>query len=162
MYIVVKVKEREIRRLGMFHRQADAKNFLERDFRKSFLDNFGREFAPDDTSNGLGGIGNDSAWLDTNNANLDWKILSADQTFYYTFGSDGRYPFQNGWVTVTAETMKKANGLFQELFPCRTEGLLNCAFVYTEAQWQDMDPEHNWDGYRCYGEFEQPEEQMKG
>ena len=37
MYIVVKVKEREIRRLGMFHRQADAKNFLERDFRKSFL-----------------------------------------------------------------------------------------------------------------------------
>ena len=51
--------------------------------------------------------------MDTNNANLDWKILSADQTFYYTFGSDGRYPFQNGWVTVTAETMKKANGLFR-------------------------------------------------
>ena len=52
--------------------------------------------------------------------------------YYYTFGTDERYPYHGGWVQVFAETMKEANQLFRKYYPDRREGILNCAMVYEQ------------------------------
>ena len=53
---------------------------------------------------------------------------------YYTFGTDPRYPYLGGWVTVEAESLVKAHRIFRACFPDRTPGFLNCADYYTEDE----------------------------
>lgn len=55
-------------------------------------------------------------------------------SYYYTFGTDERYPYQGGWIQVFAETMKEANQLFRKYYPDRHEGILNCAMVYEQEE----------------------------
>ena len=56
--------------------------------------------------------------------------------FYYTFGTDPRFPFYRGWVEVIADNRDKADALFRAMWPDRTPGILNCAFVYTEERFK--------------------------
>lgn len=42
--------------------------------------------------------------------------------YYYTFGTDERYPYQGGWVQVFAETMKEANQFFENTIQTATRG----------------------------------------
>lgn len=73
--------------------------------------------------------------------------------FYYTFGTDEGFPFKAGWIIMYANTRQEANMKFRTLFPDRHEGTLNCSFVYNEARWAEMDPEHTWTGWKCYGTY---------
>lgn len=50
--------------------------------------------------------------------------------YYYTFGSDVRFPYQGGWVQVFAETSEKADKLFRKYYPDQHPGILNCAAIY--------------------------------
>lgn len=52
--------------------------------------------------------------------------------YYYTFGSDMRFPYQGGWVQVFAETSEKADAIFRKYFPDRHPGILNCAAIYAQ------------------------------
>lgn len=52
--------------------------------------------------------------------------------FFYTFGSDERFPFQGGWVEVQAENLLEAHKIFRSYYPDRTPGCLNCSDYYTE------------------------------
>lgn len=81
--------------------------------------------------------------------------ISGTPKWYYTFGSDEQFPFQHGWIVIEAGSQKEADTIFREHFPDRPghEGILNCAFVYTEEQWARMDPEHNWTGNVCHGVY---------
>lgn len=74
--------------------------------------------------------------------------------FFYTFGSDSGFPFQNGWVEVHASDWNEAHEKFRARFPDRHENTVNCSFFYSEEQWHRMDPEHAWHGYRCYAVIE--------
>ena len=56
--------------------------------------------------------------------------------YYYTYGSDGEQPFIGGWTEVEAVNHQAANKLFRIVHPDKTPGILNCAFVYTEAQFK--------------------------
>ena len=58
------------------------------------------------------------------------------QTFYYTFGTAESFPYQRGWVEIQANSQSQVNDLFRQHFPDKTPGVLNCAFVYTEEEFQ--------------------------
>lgn len=59
--------------------------------------------------------------------------------FYFTYGSDERFPFQHGWTEIEAPDMSTACAAFRHYHPDRdpTDPCLNCAAVYTEAEFQD-------------------------
>lgn len=69
--------------------------------------------------------------------------------FFYTFGSDEKFSYQNGWVEVHAANWEEVHEKFRAHFPDRHSNCLNCAFFYSEEQWRQMDPEHKWHGYSC-------------
>jgi len=55
--------------------------------------------------------------------------------FYFSFGSDPGFPFQNTFIIVVAETEKAAVEKFRKKYPDRHEGIVNCAFWYSEESW---------------------------
>ena len=71
--------------------------------------------------------------------------------FYYSFGTDDMFPLKKGWIIMYANTRLEADRKFRILFPARHDGILNCSFVYNEARWAEMDPEHTWPGWKCHG-----------
>ena len=62
-------------------------------------------------------------------------------TFYFTYGSDERFPYQGGWTEVEAPTLKDACGLFRLVHPRRdpTVPIGNYSDVYTEEEFQKTD-----------------------
>ncbi len=72
--------------------------------------------------------------------------------YFYTFGSEPKFPYQSGWVEVRAASWDEAHAKFRARFPDRPghEGILNCAFFYNEEEWTRMDPEHTWHGWKCF------------
>ena len=59
--------------------------------------------------------------------------------FYFTYGSDERFPFQHGWTEIEAPDMATACAAFRHYHPDRdpTDPCLNCVAVYTGAEFQD-------------------------
>lgn len=55
--------------------------------------------------------------------------------FYFTFGSDSGFPYQNTYLVVIADCKGEAMTKFQKKYPNRHKDCLNCAFVYNEEQW---------------------------
>ena len=58
--------------------------------------------------------------------------------FYFSFGSDPQFPFYKGWVEVAADTLEKAIEKFRAKYPDRTPGIVNCAFWYSQIQWDKV------------------------
>lgn len=58
--------------------------------------------------------------------------------WYFTFGSDERFPFQNTYVIVFAGSEKEAVRKFRERYPDRTEGTVNCSFWYDWKEWTGL------------------------
>lgn len=56
--------------------------------------------------------------------------------FYFTFGSDERYPFPNSYVIVHAANLADAIACFRKHIPDVITGVLNCAFYYTQEEWE--------------------------
>lgn len=54
------------------------------------------------------------------------------EKIYFTYGIDGQ-PFYGGWTEVVAPDMRTACAVFRAVHPDKTDGLLNCSSVYTEA-----------------------------
>lgn len=59
--------------------------------------------------------------------------------FYFTFGSDPGFPFQNTYIIVLAESEKAAVERFRAEYPDRHKGIVNCAFWYSEERWAGTD-----------------------
>ena len=59
--------------------------------------------------------------------------------FYFTYGSDPRFPFQDGWTEVEAPSFVLACAAFRNFHPDRDPEVLclNCADVYTEEDFQN-------------------------
>ena len=55
--------------------------------------------------------------------------------FYFTFGTGPYFPYYGGWVEVIAEDRDTACEKFRKKFPDFNKGVVNCAFVYSETEW---------------------------
>lgn len=55
--------------------------------------------------------------------------------YYFTFGSDIKYPFHRGHVCVLADSMRAAARIFNKNYPPRENGWSNYAFSYDETVW---------------------------
>lgn len=55
--------------------------------------------------------------------------------WYFSFGSDPGFPYQNTHVIVIADTEHEAVAKFRAKFPDRHENTVNCAFWYPEERW---------------------------
>ena len=57
--------------------------------------------------------------------------------FYFTFGSDEKFPYQNGYIVIIAEKYQDAIEKFKNTYPSRTPGdtTLNYSFDYNEVEW---------------------------
>ena len=59
--------------------------------------------------------------------------------FYFTFGTDERFPYQRGqYVMVEADSEYAARELFKAVHPNREHRCLNCADVYTQSEWDTV------------------------
>lgn len=56
--------------------------------------------------------------------------------FYFTYGTDGSQPFISGWTEIEAPDAHTARALFQAYHPNKTEGILNCAWIYTQEKFE--------------------------
>ena len=56
------------------------------------------------------------------------------KNYYFTYGSSPQYPFCGGWTVVVAEDKRKAMAAFRAYHEDAKEGVLNCAFVYDQAE----------------------------
>lgn len=72
--------------------------------------------------------------VDTVNFVKEYK-RPKDKLFFFTFGSDEKFPYQGGYLIVRAKDRKKALDLFREKYPDRSANCLNCAFRYTAYDW---------------------------
>lgn len=77
--------------------------------------------------------------------------------FYFTFGCD-HSPYHDGWVVVKASDERSARAAFAAYFPCKTPGILACAFVYDEETFKShsMFEKGNF-GARCHAVIEMRE-----
>lgn len=59
--------------------------------------------------------------------------------YYYTFGSNPAFPYGiDDYVEVTARTMHESTIAFRLKHPDRSEDCLNCAFIYTEDEFNQI------------------------
>lgn len=58
--------------------------------------------------------------------------------FYFTFGSASTFPYCGGYLTVRAKNFAEAGRKFREKYPDIHENCLNCAFYYTQQQWDEL------------------------
>ena len=69
--------------------------------------------------------------------------------YYFTFGTDEKYPYTGGWVLVYATNIHQANRLFKRKYPNRAGSqCMNCADVYSEKEF-DMKETGNF-GFYCH------------
>lgn len=61
-------------------------------------------------------------------------LKSGYKPWRYTYGFDSCYPFSCGWTEVWAISESEANAKFREIHPDVHEGMLNCAFVYSDEE----------------------------
>ena len=59
--------------------------------------------------------------------------------FYFTYGTDLRFPFFGGWTEIEAPDKATACAAFRHYHPDRDPAVpcLNCAGVYTEEEFED-------------------------
>lgn len=58
------------------------------------------------------------------------------EKFYFTFGSDPGFPYQDTYLVVYAKNLEEAIEKFRKKHPDRHTNCLNCAFFYTEEEWE--------------------------
>lgn len=154
MFAVIKTRDYDIDTLGAFSTYSLATKCMKEDFCREFEDYHGISYETNEDNGNEAVCGDTFAHLESEEI-LNWKVIQTGKKFYYTFGSDEKFPLQNGWVVVVADNQKEADAIFRENFPDKPghERSLNCSVSYTDEQWAEMDPEHNWKGYKCHGTY---------
>jgi len=66
---------------------------------------------------------------------MELKTGKPHSKFYFTFGSDPGFPYQNTYIIVLAESEKAAVEKFRDKYPDRHKDIVNCAFWYSEERW---------------------------
>lgn len=69
--------------------------------------------------------------------------------YYFTFGSDPNFPFQDGYIVIYARGRSEACKMFNHIFGER-DGMVNCSFIYNEEEWKKATLNHV---YPCFDKF---------
>ena len=56
--------------------------------------------------------------------------------FYFTYGSDEKFPYQYGWTEIEAPDIDTAIAAFRIYHPDRHQNTINCSFWYTEERFK--------------------------
>ena len=71
--------------------------------------------------------------------------------YYFSFGSDPLYPYQNGYIVIEAKNIEAACDIFKAYHPNREgSNLINCAFIYTEDEFMKS-WDRVWKYEPCHG-----------
>lgn len=70
--------------------------------------------------------------------------------YYFTYGIEGQ-PFHGGWSEVEAPDSHAAVAAYRVFHPDKIEGIVNCACIYTEEQFEktEMFSQGNF-GFRAH------------
>ena len=76
----------------------------------------------------------------------------AMEKFYFTYGTDSRYPFQGGWTLIYADNLLAAQQIFKAYHPNRPGcDCLNCADFYTAERFEKSEAFKTGNlGARCH------------
>jgi hypothetical protein len=74
--------------------------------------------------------------------------------WFFTFGTDSKFPYQNGWIEIHADSINEALAKFETRFGDKAfvrPGIYNYAFDYTEERFiqTGMFKGGNF-GFRCH------------
>lgn len=67
------------------------------------------------------------------------KYQPALQSFYFTFGTNPKFPYKKGYLIVKAFNPNEAFAKFRAKYPDVHPNCLNCAFGYTQEEWEAID-----------------------
>ena len=82
--------------------------------------------------------------------------------YYFTFGTDRKFPFINGYIIIEAPNGKSAVEIFKAYFPNRPgSSAINCSFMYTEEKFME-DWDWCWSKSECHGVIAFRESKQKG
>lgn len=71
--------------------------------------------------------------------------------YFYTYGSDEKFPYQFGWTEIEAPDWSTAHRAFRTFHPSRDNArVLNCADFYTEDEFKYAFPDANNLGKGCH------------
>lgn len=71
--------------------------------------------------------------------------------FYFTYGSDEKFPYQYGWTEIEAPDIDTAIAAFRIYHPDRHQNTINCSFWYTEENFKKSGmAEIKWPGNICH------------
>lgn len=80
------------------------------------------------------------------------------EKYYFTFGSDEGFPFQNTYIVIIASSYRDAVNYFQSKYPNRASHCMNCSDCYNEKEWENtrkyyksIAPEKIFWTETCYG-----------
>ena len=59
--------------------------------------------------------------------------------FYFTFGSDPGFPYQNTYLVIEAFNKSSAIRKFRKKFPDRHENVYNASFCYSQEEWEKQE-----------------------
>lgn len=69
----------------------------------------------------------------------EWIENQFMKNYYFTFGSDEKFPFHDGFIVVKADSIKEAARKFDEWYPNEMyEDTLNCSDYYSEKDWKKI------------------------
>lgn len=60
------------------------------------------------------------------------------QKYYFTFGSDPGFPYQNAYLVVEADSEVSAIEKFRRKFPDRSPNVYNASFCYSQEKWEEL------------------------
>ena len=70
-------------------------------------------------------------------ANKESVCPGESKKFYFTFGSDPGFPYQNTYLVVEAVNEKSAIRKFRKKFPDRNINVYNASFCYSQEKWEE-------------------------
>lgn len=59
--------------------------------------------------------------------------------YYFTFGSDPGFPYQNAYLVIEAFNKSSAIRKFRKKFPDRHENVYNASFCYSQEEWEKQE-----------------------
>lgn len=74
------------------------------------------------------------------------------EKYYFTYGTDSKYPFCGGWTIIFAPTLKSAIQVFKAYHPNRAESdCINCSDYYSAKQFESTEMYKNGNfGAKCH------------
>ena len=69
---------------------------------------------------------------------------------FFTFGTDEKFPYRDCYIVIEGDSGKDCINTFRKFFPDRTAHTINCAFLYSESEWDKTGMESHYGNPRLF------------